>query len=459
MDDEQQSGGVRPHPHYARRKKVIKKRVVKKKGPGKNASVRVKKAKREDLIILSDVPPPPFQLNRDFYELARIAREFRMFQGNLADYSIPSIAASRKNMLKLVTELLQKAEMFSGELKVWIDNHHHEDQEDKDRAQMRAALTFVQEVGKGEIDRVLSAINAALSVPISSSSSSKKSTATAPPAEKTQPSSVVPNWLSYMGDALFKSQQAAIATGNRQSAAYNVRSPPGPTRIFDQFIRGITYFSDQPTRPDQHPIYHRTASCGVRQIDNSKDRAFRKDKIQCNNDKTEKTEKTKAHRAYTCFLERLLYEQILLRMQMFGFGHDDNDDDPKSKSESSLFKPPSIDAGHRFRLDLTRQDFETCFSKDAELRIGVEFDTGTAWPVKLFVTLVDADQTVMDVYKRSLSCAGHRRYDSIIECTRTVINNSPNPVNSEKQHKQQTYNHSNFYKAQSFENEAVWKKM
>jgi hypothetical protein len=377
------------------------------------------------------------------------------------------------------------------------------------------AHAFVSEVGAGEIDRVLSTL--VLAVPSSASP---------------------PPWLLAMGDALYQSRQLAVgaAAGKRTTSAFNVRSPPSVTRIFDQFVRGITHFAHQPHRADQHPVYHRSASCGVRQDRAVDDRAFRANKVRCDpgslaaaprrggprsaSSSSSASSPAKAHRAFTCLLERMLYERILDRLTARGAappGPDDNDENdvedagqqqdagsprrraaaaprrlkrgagPRKGAMAPVVPGPRKGAmapvvpghrkgavdGHKYRLEQTRRDFETCFPGGA-VDVEVAFDVGTAWPVELTVTLHEqrsrmpraapSQQHVrtptptqegpviretVDVYRRTLSCAGHRRYDAIVECWRTVSTIAQLPPSSRRVL-------SRWYKAQSYDTEASW---
>lgn len=73
----------------------------------------------------------------------------------------------------------------------------------------------------------------------------------------------------------------------------------GITITFENFVKGITYFSDEKENKNQIPIYHRASSCG------NKRKNFR-DMI-LNNDIPE--EEKKKH-IFKCYLEKLIYDNM-----------------------------------------------------------------------------------------------------------------------------------------------------
>jgi len=101
------------------------------------------------------------------------------------------------------------------------------------------------------------------------------------------------------------------------------------TRLFVEFIKGISYFSSEfdPTNPT--PVYHRLFSCGPG------DDAFRRMYQQCSESAEARSEA--ARRIQTCYTERLIYDALWRQTQVRSA------------------------AGPLFRLALTRADFQTCF--------------------------------------------------------------------------------------------------
>lgn len=115
----------------------------------------------------------------------------------------------------------------------------------------------------------------------------------------------------------------------------------GITHVFEDFIKGITYFSNEIENKKRIPIYHRAASCG-----NSSEN-FKKKYFQCYKNNDELTLKTKREHISKCYLERLIYDKIYL--------------------ESSLHFPTSLnnelkqDNGHIFQLKERAKNFNECF--------------------------------------------------------------------------------------------------
>jgi len=117
--------------------------------------------------------------------------------------------------------------------------------------------------------------------------------------------------------------------------------PLGITQVFEDFIKGITYFSDELENKKKIPIYHRAASCG----NSSKD--FRKKYLQCYKNNDELTLEIKKNHIFKCYLERLIYDKIYLH--------------------STLHFPSKLDNelkqnnGHIFQLKERAINFNECF--------------------------------------------------------------------------------------------------
>ena len=125
--------------------------------------------------------------------------------------------------------------------------------------------------------------------------------------------------------------------------------PLGITQVFEDFIKGITYFSDELENKKKIPIYHRAASCG----NSSED--FKKKYLQCYKDNDELTLKTKREHIYKCYLERLIYDKIYLNSILH--------------FPSGLNSELKQDDGHIFQLKEREKDFNECF-----LGINIEID-------------------------------------------------------------------------------------
>ena len=135
---------------------------------------------------------------------------------------------------------------------------------------------------------------------------------------------------------------------------FNSYIPLGISHVFEDFIKGITYFSDELENKKKIPIYHRAASCG----NSSED--FRKKYLQCyNTNIPEEIEKKKEH-IFKCYLERLIYDDMF-RNLTFHF--------PKNLSEQELKQ----NNGHIFQLIERAKNFNKCFN-NIELNIDIKYD-------------------------------------------------------------------------------------
>ena len=118
------------------------------------------------------------------------------------------------------------------------------------------------------------------------------------------------------------------------------------THVFEDFIKGITYFSDELENKKKIPIYHRAASCGNSTED------FRKKYLQCyNTDIPEEIEKKKEH-IFKCYLERLIDDNMFKNLT-----------EPELKQNK----------GHIFQLSERAKNFNKCFN-NIELNIDIKYD-------------------------------------------------------------------------------------
>lgn len=139
------------------------------------------------------------------------------------------------------------------------------------------------------------------------------------------------------------------------------RTPLGVTRIFSEFIKGITFFSDQVENKENIPIYHRVASCGSSSND------FRKRYLQCyNNNEPELIEEKKKH-IYRCYLERLIYDNMFLRASTY-------------LENNGILLEQNI--GHKFQLTERGHNFNSCF---LDTKISIKIDYQDNFPITLFI--------------------------------------------------------------------------
>lgn len=124
---------------------------------------------------------------------------------------------------------------------------------------------------------------------------------------------------------------------------FTKNAPMGYTVMFEEFIKGMTYFSSQ-SPSKKHPIYHRLASCGP--IDEKHRSKF----VQCNANNTNNNErKLVKKRVETCYIERLIFDEIYKNQTLF-FPH------------TAAYKKHSQDDGHVNWLENEiKKDYKACF--------------------------------------------------------------------------------------------------
>ena len=149
------------------------------------------------------------------------------------------------------------------------------------------------------------------------------------------------------------------------------------TGIFNEFLKGITYFSNQIPNSGQ-PVYHRPGfSC--------KSRGQKNDECDEKNSNTVKASKKKTIRI--CYIERLVYDELWIKM-MFS----------------------SQDLRHVSWLDDTMKAYQTCFS-DGNIRIELTMNDDNTVPIIL--KIFDGD--IIEVYERIYDSV-NKRYGDTTYC-------------------------------------------
>ena len=160
--------------------------------------------------------------------------------------------------------------------------------------------------------------------------------------------------------------------------SFDKSTPLKITKVFDEFLKGITYFSTQ-TAPQKSPAYHRLSSCGTGTD------AFRQAYNQCHQT-MKKTKVAKVKKQIeTCYIERLIYDDLY-------------------KKQS-----PSQDVGHTHWLEQTKHDFQTCFP-DVEINVSIK-EFKDSMPLTLRIQKKKGQKIIEEVYQRSLN---HAEYDPIV---------------------------------------------
>lgn len=119
------------------------------------------------------------------------------------------------------------------------------------------------------------------------------------------------------------------------------RAGASVTSIFHAFIRGVTFFSDQPLdatpRWQGHPIYHRLASCGSGGADT----------LECGPGMSRDARRVTKARVDTCAIERMIYDALWGHMM------------PTASSTWNADSPQ--DAGHAQAVQTTLAFYASCF--------------------------------------------------------------------------------------------------
>lgn len=180
--------------------------------------------------------------------------------------------------------------------------------------------------------------------------------------------------------------------------------PNKVTLLFQEFIKGVTYFEYQKNNANDIPIYHRLYSCG----DGTE--LYRNDNMICAVGLSRVERNRRKKLIERCYIERLIYD-ALYRHETLEF--------PVSGSDDH-----SQDKGHLFRLDITKKDYETCFKR---CQVNVEIEWVDGMPVGItIIRLKNGKETTREIYNRKYCFDGVRNkvYDPIVECRKLVHGSS-----------------------------------
>jgi hypothetical protein len=140
--------------------------------------------------------------------------------------------------------------------------------------------------------------------------------------------------------------------------------PLGITFIFEEFIKGITFFNDEVEHIKKIPIYHRAASCG----DSSPD--FINKYLQCYSTNSNQVIENKKKHISKCYLERLIYNDMFKKLTLHF---------PSSLNNTEI----SQNIGHKFQLSERSHNYNKCFiGIDININILYERDFPTILTIK-----------------------------------------------------------------------------
>lgn len=149
--------------------------------------------------------------------------------------------------------------------------------------------------------------------------------------------------------------------------------PLGITIVFEEFIKGITYFNDEMENKKKIPIYHRMASCG-----NSSEN-FIKKYLQCYNNNIEEDKDIKKTHIFKCYLERLIYDNMYKELTLH-FPKTINNEHKQNN-------------GHVYQLSKRAKNFNKCF---LGLEINIQIYYENNFPIYLIVEYYEKKQKIKE---------------------------------------------------------------
>jgi hypothetical protein len=160
------------------------------------------------------------------------------------------------------------------------------------------------------------------------------------------------------------------------------------TAIFEEFIKGITFFENE-KEEKAVPIYHRLYACGPYAD------THRQGNLICTSDLSKDELKRRRPLIERCYVERLIYDEIY------------------------KYYTPTQDEGHLFRMKLTREDFESCFP-DTEITVQVEHEDNA--PVKAIIIRTHKGAMTKIIYQKYMTLSpmfGVKIYQENVEVEKT----------------------------------------
>lgn len=154
--------------------------------------------------------------------------------------------------------------------------------------------------------------------------------------------------------------------------------PTFVTRLFENFIKGITYFHIQSQTERVLPIYHRLQACGPG------DDAFRRTFQQCTPDMQPIHRADVKRRIERCYIERLIYDNMYTELSLHfpTVGTDDQ----------------GQDTNHTYRLQIVKNDFKTCFP-NLDIDIDMKYDMNIPYSIVITRKMHDKIESVEEYTK------------------------------------------------------------
>lgn len=137
------------------------------------------------------------------------------------------------------------------------------------------------------------------------------------------------------------------------------------TKVFNEFIKGITYFDGEHLYNPHQPYYHRIASCPQEKNPNMK----------CKSTNNNSTVKDISKQIEKCYLERLIYDHIWTHIM---------------QSNQNI--------AHINWLDDTHKSFKTCFP-DTDISVEIEYNSNDI-PVFLSIQKQSGENEIIETYEK-----------------------------------------------------------
>ena len=195
---------------------------------------------------------------------------------------------------------------------------------------------------------------------------------------------------------------------------FNIDTSSNITKLFNEFIKGITFFHDQVNFTFTNkpvPLYHRTTCCGPR------------DSPILNVER--------------CYIERKLYDEIY-KLFVVHF--------PKSMDDHDYFEPRQ-DSGHMQFLNVMKQLYTTTFPDIEDVFVTLNKNIEFYLPISVSITKKYKNgKHTEDIYTKTykINKLNNQLYENNIKCTRNDTTNGTL---------------KRFNKMQSFEHEGTWKEI
>lgn len=187
-------------------------------------------------------------------------------------------------------------------------------------------------------------------------------------------------------------------------------APSMVTKLFEEFIKGITYFRQQIDPRHPFPVYHRLHSCGPNLYGAQMDEEYRGAHLTCPGGLPRSEKNRRKTLIERCYLERLIYDELY---RHFALHHP-----ARGNAE------PEQDLAHTTRLRLVESDYRSCF-RDGRIEIAIRYESN--YPTHLEVRRYKKDALVStEVYVKTLGDLSNRFvvYEPGVYCHRLISKDS-----------------------------------